>query len=140
MENGEKMLLSPKDTDLSGYSEKKADQDVEMQAGQWLDLKSPKKPKQSKTQSSVKPQHIPSRSSDRFAVLLDYEKKTWHNLEEKMRLYRDQLRGKHDVTELLQEIQQLQSLHNSVLKALRWEQKGSLDISKLPKEVQNLLK
>lgn len=55
MENGEVMHLDKKDIDESGFSEKKLDQDTEMQAGQWLDLSNKQKTKNRK-QSSDKAQ------------------------------------------------------------------------------------
>lgn len=55
MENGEVMHLDNKDKDISGFSEKKSDQDIELQAGQWLDLSNKQKTKNRK-QSSDKAQ------------------------------------------------------------------------------------
>jgi len=146
MENGEKKMLSPEDTDLSGYSERKADKDIELHAGQWLDLKQTKKPKVTKPQqqtpsiqsASAYPSQKPTGSQ--MAILLEYQQQIWTELSDAISHYRLELKDGNDVSSLLQEIQQLQTTLGSVLKALRFEQKGSLDISKLPKEVQNLLK
>lgn len=54
MENGEAIHLEKKDVDESGFSEKKSDQDIELQAGQWLDLTNKQRAANKKQQTGSK--------------------------------------------------------------------------------------
>lgn len=166
MENGEKMLEGHDRTksdgsrvrserlkvdpdnivvDESGYSEEKIDRDIELQAGQWLDLNSSHKTKPAKqvaktVQNSSQSQRQVPQSTSQARILFSHQQDIWEKLTNRVTLFRQELERNKDVTELLQEIQQLQATHGSLLKALKWAHKGELDVTKLPKEVQNLLK
>ena len=151
MENGEKMFIKLGDVDSdkigvddSGYSEKKSDKDTELQAGQWLDLKQTSKPKQQKPQKQVqqitKPSAIPSGGTHRVSLLnaiTDINSELADEVKGYLLLVQE---GNDESEQVLQRITSHQAALRALLKAIKWEQKGNLDISKLPKDVQNLLK
>lgn len=151
MENGEKMLLSLKDRDDSGYSEKKVDKDIELQAGQWLDLKSSTKASSAKqrgrpskqklaTTSTQSPQNRVTVQGHKDALVLSIQDLS-REIHDETEAYLKLIDANNDeAEEVFQRISTHQSTLRSLLKALKWEKKGQLDISKLPKEVQNLLK
>lgn len=169
------MMAKRDETDESGYSEKKIDQNTELQAGQWLDLnqgapkkaqppKDPHKPrnkqdKNKKQTTGKRDTSTNTRSQQRVDKKQDRPLQQQHasgkrdekilsaintvsfELEAKIDLYLQQIVSSIDEAETaLKEISELQAVQKSLLQALKWEAKGDLDVSKLSKQVQNLLK
>lgn len=157
MENGEMKFSKKDETDQSGYSEKKLDQNTDLQAGQWLDLnqgtstttvKSHKSTDIKKQKIDKKPQNIVPIVKQSFVNSSDTYEKISRALQEvsnalvtEIEAYVSLVQEHTDQAEDgLKKIIELQTTQKSLLQALRWEAKGSLDVSKLPKQVQNLLK
>lgn len=125
MESNNKFEITETD---AGYSERKLDSNTDLQAGQWLDLRKGA----SKTISN--PQvRTGSLDKTRLQKLKSYSLDLIRELEAKVGEI-----GENSVN--LKEVERLQSKLQVVLRAIQFEQKGSLDISKLPKEVQDLVK
>lgn len=174
MENGEIMMKKREEVDESGYSEKKVDQNIDLQAGQWLDLnqgpttqvnpqqtQNKSKKNKNKTQATstknvpaknqkqqkteeVK-EEVPQQSLDpvvkRDKKILEAIDSVGIQLEKKIDIYLQKIVSNIDEAEVeLREIIELQTTQKSLLQTLKWEAKGSLDVSKLSKQVQNLLK
>ncbi len=145
------------ETDETGYSEKKLDKNIDLQAGQWLDLnqgasttttkshpstsvtkqkpskKSPNTPA-SDTQSAV---NFPNSHEKMSMVLQEVSNELVLEIESYVSLIKE---NTDQAEERLKKILELQITQKSLLQALKWDAKGSLDVSKLPKQVQNLLK
>lgn len=163
MENGELVMKDSEEVDESGYSEKKIDKNIDLQAGQWLDLQqgNKKTPPQdikkssSKQQSPDKPQirnqsdkhtlgnqQIPNQQvKKRDQKLIQAVDGVNAELQTKIDDYlRELVEDVDKADDILRRIVDLQGMQKSLLQALKWEAKGSLEVSKLPKQVQNLLK
>lgn len=137
MENGELRISQREAGDKTGYSEVKVDRDLELQAGQWLDLKSKTKARPQKSQGNVKT-NTPSSTLEKLITAIG---KIQSEVTVLTADYIEGIRGgTSNADTLLIQITQMQTLERSLLKALKWEQQGELDITKLPKEAQNLLK
>jgi hypothetical protein len=137
MENGELRIAQRETKDSTGYSEVKVDRDLELHAGQWLDLKGKTKGKQQKLMAT-KQVVAKSATGSQITVALD-------NLQQELGLLITRYLGSvtnelEQADVLLKQITNLQSTQRVLLKAMLWEQKGELDVTKLPKEAQNLLK
>lgn len=126
MENEE--LTHGRNVDSSGYSEAKLDRNTDLQAGQWVDLS-----KGSATRVKAPQVQAKASDKDRLQKLKDYSLDLIRELEAKVRQVGE---GAGD----LKEVERLQSKLQVVLRAIQFEQKGTLDITKLSKEVQDLLK
>lgn len=137
MENGEIKLSQNEALDQSGYSEKKTNKALELQAGQWLDLNTKKSSTPPvKNQKSSKSQK--GNQKDMLLSALSKIDAQIDALKEKYILCINS--GKNGSEDLIKELSGLQMVERSLLKALLFDTKGSLDISKLPKEAQDLLK
>lgn len=165
MENGEMLMKGQGETDESGYSEKKLDQNVDLQAGQWLDLQQGstqtsknkqqtvkksqnKEPKTNQKQGGIKAKPPIQSSHTVSGTIMKQDEKLVQavdrinaELQSTIDVYLKILVEDIDKAEdVLRGIIDLQGTQKSLLQALKWEAKGDLDISKLPKQVQNLLK
>lgn len=148
MDHGEITLPRKKNVDEGGYSEEQLDADIELQAGQWLDLKSGSKQKRSsknqgdsqqkKTLHSSQKGNLPNLDKEKIIITLQ---KISSEIQKTQDDYIERLSTDPQSADfLLQSILDLQTAQKIFLKALKWEQKGELDVSKLPKQVQNLVK
>ena len=128
MENGEIHNKEIK-ADKNGYSEVKVDRDLELQAGQWLDLKK-------KKSSSVTPQQNSYRKKLRDGI-----QRLLQDQEEMIAVY---TQGKTSETPegeaLLAKILMSQTQLKILLKSIKWDAQQKFDISKLPQEISQLLK
>ncbi len=157
MENEEIKMSKKDEMDETGYSEKKLDKNIDLQAGQWLDLnqgastttttshsrtsvtkqklgkKSPNIPVPV-TQSAV---NFPNSHEKMSMVLQEVSNELVLEIESYVSLVKEKI---EQAEERLKKILELQITQKSLLQALKWDAKGSLDVAKLPKQVQNLLK
>lgn len=149
MENGEAKISEKEVDELSGFSEKQADASLELHAGQWLDLNNKKIVTQTKgKQTSTTKKSVNIKVSSSTSPNSEFEKisnllaSVEDSLHEKISKYKSKIKSKEigEGEVLLKEISGLQSLQKILLKALLFDSQGTLDISKLPKEAQNLLK
>jgi len=144
MEQGEKIFIFNEGDDI-GFSEEALDRTIELHAGQWLDL--------SKRKKSPKLSSPPVVISQRQKITTN---KSTALIKEKIilqiRAINQDLKvnisdfldlqdfGSNDAEDKLNTIFDLQTLQKVLLKSLVWVDRGELNESKLPKQLQNLLK
>lgn len=145
MENGEVKISEEEAVDHAGYSEKKVNKALELQAGQWLDLNNKKGRPQKGNKPTSKPVQIPQlpktnqkNSTGNLIGALDNVTKDITQLIDSYLKTLD--KNTEEAERILKDLTAAQNLQRILLKAMLFESKGSLDISKLPKEAQNLLK
>ncbi|MBP6882038.1 MAG: hypothetical protein KBC15_00610 [Candidatus Levybacteria bacterium] len=118
-----------------GYSEKKLDKSTDLVSGQWLDLsKGASALVKAPTKQSV------SGGKSRLQKLVEYSQSLMREIDGKVNEYGDEARENKDLSRLAKEIEKLQSKLHTILRSIQFEQKGTLDITKLPKEAQDLVK
>lgn len=118
-----------------GYSEKKLDKSTDLVSGQWLDLsKGASALVKAPTKQSV------SGGKSRLQKLVEYSQSLMREIDGKVTEYGDEARENKDLSRLAKEIEKLQSKLHTILRSIQFEQKGTLDITKLPKEAQDLVK
>ncbi len=139
MEQGENIFFI-KEEDETGFSEAELDKTIELHAGQWLDL--PKMRNSSKPLiSKIQPTASNKSSSKKMEKILYQLRVINHDIQEKLSKFMNLENFYSDEAEKkLQIILDLQSIQKTLLKSLIWLDKGEFDESKLPKQLQNLLK
>lgn len=144
MEQGEKIFISNEGDD-TGFSEEELDRTIELHAGQWLDLSKRKKsPKlSSPTPIISKIQNISTNKSSSLIKerILSQLRLINQDLKVNLSDFLDlQDFSSNDAEKKLNTILDLQTLQKVLLKSLVWVERGELNESKLPKQLQNLLK
>ncbi len=145
MENGEIKISEEEAVDHTGYSEKKVNKALELQAGQWLDLNNKKSSPQKGNKPLSRPVQIPQQSKSNpkksTTNLVGAIDKVTKDVAQLIDTYLKTLdKNTDDAEKVLKDLTAAQNLQKILLKAMLFEAKGSLDITKLPKEAQNLLK
>lgn len=144
MEQGEKTFIS-NEKDDTGFSEEELDKTIELHAGQWLDLSKRKKsPKLSSPKHIItKIQNISANKSSSLIKERILSQLRAVNQDLKVNLsdfLSSQDFGSNDAEKKLNTILNLQTLQEVLLKSLIWVERGEFNESKLPKQLQNLLK
>jgi hypothetical protein len=144
MEQGEKIFISNEGDD-TGFSEEALDRTIELHAGQWLDLSKRKKsPKLSSPQVVISQrQKITTNKSTALIkekIILQLRAIN-QDLKVNISDFLDlQDFGSNDAEDKLNTIFDLQTFQKVLLKSLVWVDRGEFNESKLPKQLQNLLK
>jgi len=118
-----------------GYSEKKLDKSNDLVSGQWLDLS-----KGASTLIKAPSTQSVSGGKSRLEKLVEYSQSLMREIDEKVNEYGEDALDKRDLSGLAKEVEKLQSKLHTILRSIQFEQKGTLDITKLPKEAQDLVK
>ncbi len=108
----------------SGYSEKQADLDAEIQAGEWQSLR---KYKTYQTRSR------------QWKIIATYQAVN-NRLNQLVKLYYELLRDKpKDAERMLNELRKLRLMQEFLLQCMVWEPKGQLKRDMVPKEIWELI-
>jgi hypothetical protein len=118
-----------------GYSEKKLDKSTDLVNGQWIDLS-----KGASTLVKAPRMQTVSDGKKRLQKLVEYSQSLMREIDEKVNEYGEEAIDQRDLSGLAKEVEKLQSKLHTILRSIQFEQKGTLDITKLPKEAQDLVK
>ena len=119
MENGEVLISKQKDIDQSGFSEKKLDQDTDLQAGQWLDLKkgSAKTPSPQGKQQIKKGKPQEARDKEEIVKELQEQSRLYEELVQEYSRYENY--HSKESERVLQRIFTVQSIIKNLLQSLK---------------------